>query len=249
MSCTADNLYFLVSAAIFGRQVKRPRLGKCTREPPKGVSHLGKCAHDTPQGVSGTHVWAKARMKRPRVFLAHNIRPRVFILDLGVKHTPKPQVGTSRKLPSLWLCCRSRCQEMLPKTCFSSRLAAVAHFETRRSRWTAFFQTKTKLTQGGLVKLGVTAQISARVGASLLEMKPFCPMPRGFLSPVIISRVCLTATSLRSRPWRLPSCRLFPRAACFVCLLSLLRTARQPCTMSGQPPFVHRGCFLVNVVV
>ena len=96
MSCTADNLYFLVSAAIFGRQVKRPRLGKCTREPPKGVSRLGKCAHDTPQGVSGTHVWAKARMKRPRVFLAHNIRPRVFILDLGVKHTPKPQVGTSR---------------------------------------------------------------------------------------------------------------------------------------------------------
>ena len=96
MSCTADNLYFLVSAAIFGRQVKRPRLGKCTREPPKGVSRLGKCAHDTPQGVSGTHVWAKARMKRPRVFLAHNIRPRVFLLDLGVKHTPKPQVGTSR---------------------------------------------------------------------------------------------------------------------------------------------------------
>ena len=63
-----------------------------------------------------------------------------------------------------------------------------------------FFQTKTKLTQGGLVKLGVTAQMSARVGASLLEMKPFCRMPRGFLSPVIISRVCLTATSLRSRP-------------------------------------------------
>ena len=50
------------------------------------------------------------------------------------------------------------------------------------------------------MKLGVTAQRSARVGASLLEMKPFCRMPRGFLSPVIISRVCLTATSLRSRP-------------------------------------------------
>ena len=50
------------------------------------------------------------------------------------------------------------------------------------------------------MKLGVTAQMSARVGASLLEMKPFCRMPRGFLSPVIISRVCLTATSLRSRP-------------------------------------------------
>ena len=106
-----------------------------------------------------------------------------------------------RKLPSLWLCCNSRCQEMFPKACFSIRLSAVAHFDTRRSRWTAFFfQTKTKLTQGGLVKLGVTAQMSARVGASLLEMKPFCRMPRGFLSPVIISRVCLTATSLWSRP-------------------------------------------------
>lgn len=33
---------------------------------------------------------------------------------------------------------------MLPKTCFSSRLAAVAHFETRHSRWTAFFQTKNE---------------------------------------------------------------------------------------------------------
>ena len=33
---------------------------------------------------------------------------------------------------------------MLPKTCFSSRLAAVAHFETRRSRWTAFFPNKNK---------------------------------------------------------------------------------------------------------
>ena len=33
---------------------------------------------------------------------------------------------------------------MLPKTCFSSRLAAVAHFETRRSRWTAFFSNKNK---------------------------------------------------------------------------------------------------------
>ena len=47
-----------------------------------------------------------------------------------------------RKLPSLWLCCNSRCQEMFPKTCFSIRLAAVAHFDTRRSRWTAFFSNK-----------------------------------------------------------------------------------------------------------
>ena len=109
-----------------------------------------------------------------------------------------------RKLPSLWLCCNSRCQEMFPKTCFSIRLAAVAHFDTRRSRWTAFFSNKNKAHSrwagDRLVKLGVTAQMSARVGASLLEMKPFCRMPRGFLSPVIISRVCLTATSLRSRP-------------------------------------------------
>ena len=93
---------------------------------------------------------------------------------------------------------------MFPKTCFSIRLAAVAHFDTRRSRWTAFFSNKNKAHSrwagDRLVKLGVTAQMSARVGASLLEMKPFCRMPRGFLSPVIISRVCLTATSLRSRP-------------------------------------------------
>ena len=47
-----------------------------------------------------------------------------------------------RKLPSLWLCCNSRCQEMFPKTCFSIRLAAVAHFDTRRSGWTAFFFKK-----------------------------------------------------------------------------------------------------------
>ena len=33
---------------------------------------------------------------------------------------------------------------MFPKTCFSIRLAAVAHFDTRRSRWTASFSNKNK---------------------------------------------------------------------------------------------------------
>ena len=41
---------------------------------------------------------------------------------------------------------------MFPKTCFSSRLAAVAHFETRRSRWTAiFFKQKQSSLKVGVI--------------------------------------------------------------------------------------------------